>query len=512
MKKTLFHRLWRPIVAAFVGASTTLSFAPYHLWPFALLSPFILLLLISRQSPKAALWTGFTWGLGQFATGISWVHISIDTFGGMPKAASVLLMTLLVSYLALYPALFAWLSNRFFPRLSRHRYFLAIPVLWLITDWLRGWVMTGFPWLWLGYSQLETPLGNFAPLGGVELVTYVIMLCAASLSYSVLRKQWITLLIPLVVFATGFGLNGVDWITTSERSTKFALIQGNIDQALKWVPSQRWPTILKYTDLSRENWDADIVIWPEAAIPAFEFEVSSFLETLDSAARNNDTALITGVVNRDEDKRFFNSVLTLGMTPEEPYQYDVGQRYHKHHLLPFGEFVPFESILRPLAPFFNLPMSSFSSGDYIQPNLIAHDRQLAAALCYEIIFNEQVRANVTDDTDFILTLSNDAWFGRSIGPLQHMQIAQMRALELGKPVIRSTNNGLTAVTDYKGRITAKLPQFETGVLKAEVHSTTGQTPYHQLGSWPLYLLCLLAFVVAWWRSILPAKLNAKQVS
>ncbi|SDH66386.1 Apolipoprotein N-acyltransferase [Vibrio xiamenensis] len=499
MKILSFHRLWRPLAAAFIGASTTFSFAPYDIWPLAILSPVILMLLLHNQSPKASLWTGFAWGLGQFATGISWVHISIDTFGGMPKIASVFLMTLLVSYLALYPALYAWLLNRFFPRLSRHRFFLAAPVLWLICDWLRGWIMTGFPWLWLGYSQLNSPLANFAPLGGVELITLAIMVCASAISYSMLTKRWMNLIIPAVIFATGFGLNAVHWVTPKDKVTKFALIQGNIDQALKWVPSQRWPTILKYTDLSRDNWDADIIIWPEAAIPAFEFEVSSFLQTLDEAARNNDSALITGVINRGSGNQYYNSVLTLGNTDADSYQYNIDKRYHKHHLLPFGEFVPFESLLRPLAPFFNLPMSSFTSGDYIQPNIVAKGRHLAPALCYEIIFSEQVRANVNDNTDFILTLSNDAWFGRSIGPLQHMQIAQMRALELGKPVIRSTNNGLTAVTDYRGQITDQLPQFETGVLRASVHSTSGQTPYHGWGSWPLYLFSVLALAIAWRR-------------
>ena len=254
---------------------------------------------------------------------------------------------------------------------------------------------------------------------------------------------------------------------------------------------------MKYTDLTRENWDADIIIWPEAAIPAFEFEISSYLSNLDSAAKMNNSAVITGVVNQGEDRQFYNSILTVGKTPYGDYSFDMSKRYHKHHLLPFGEFVPFEEILRPLAPFFNLPMSSFSRGDFIQPNIEANGKQMAPALCYEIIFNEQVRENVTDDTDFILTLSNDAWFGKSIGPLQHMEIARMRALELGKPVIRSTNNGVTAVTDYKGNITTQIPQFETEVLRAEVTSTQGQTPYREFGTWPLYIWVLLSLVVGW---------------
>ncbi|RJX71669.1 apolipoprotein N-acyltransferase [Vibrio sinensis] len=498
MIKPLFHRLKRPLMAAFVGASTTLAFAPYQMWPLAILSPLFLLLLLSKQSPKKAAWIGYAWGLGQFATGISWVHVSIDTFGGMPKIASVFLMTMLIGYLAIYSALFSWSLNRFFPTTNRVRLLLAAPALWLVCDWLRGWVMTGFPWLWLGYSQIDSPLANFAPIGGVELLTLLLIICAGAFTYAIEQRQWLHLFIPGVILATGYGLNAVSWVTPNpESTTKVALIQGNVDQAQKWLPSHRWPTIMKYTDLTRANWDADIIIWPEAAIPAFEFEIGSYLSNLDSAARMNHSAVITGVVNQGDDKQFYNSILTVGETDNGEYSFDVSKRYNKHHLLPFGEFVPFGEILRPIAPFFNLPMSSFSRGAYIQPNIDANGRHLAAALCYEIIFGEQIRQNITDDTDFILTLSNDAWFGKSDGPLQHMEIARMRALEFGKPVIRSTNNGITAVTDYKGEIVKQIPQFETGVLKADVVSTTGNTPYYSVGTWPLYIWVFLSLVIGW---------------
>lgn len=498
MISKLVHRLKRPVGAAFVGALTTFAFAPYQVWPLAFISVAALLWLLNGQSTKKAAWIGYAWGIGQFTTGISWVHISIDTFGGMPKIASVFLMAMLIGYLAIYPALFAGLLNRFTPQNNRTRFFILAPALWLISDWLRGWVMTGFPWLWLGYSQIDSPMASFAPIGGVELITLLIVMSAAGICYAIINKRWLTLILPAIILATGFGLRNIQWVTPDpDSNTSFALIQGNIDQTLKWQPSQRGPTINKYTDLSVANWDADIIVWPEAAIPAFEYEVQPFIKSLDSTARANSSAVITGVVNRDNQRRFYNSILSVGSTAYGDYSYDLSKRYHKHHLLPFGEFVPFEDFLRPIAPFFNLPMSSFSRGAYIQPNIDANGKQLAPALCYEIIFGEQVRENIDDNTDFILTLSNDAWFGHSIGPLQHMEIARMRALEFGKPVIRSTNNGLTAVTDYKGNITAQIPQFETGVLRAQVSSTTGQTPYHGVGSWPLYIWVVLCLALTW---------------
>ncbi|MDF2154902.1 apolipoprotein N-acyltransferase [Vibrio sp. CAU 1672] len=505
MMNPFFHRLKRPLVAAFVGASTTLAFAPYQLWPIAILSPAVLLILLTNQSPKRALWIGYAWGLGQFATGVSWVYVSIANFGGMPLAANLFLMGLLIAYLAVYSGLFAWLTNKFFPHFTLTSALLAAPALWLATDWLRGWVMTGFPWLWLGYSQIDAPLASFAPIGGVELLTLFILICAGALAYAWTHKQWMMLVIPAIILSAGFGIRQYDWVTPRQQdTTSVALIQGNVDQNLKWLPSQRWPTIMKYTDLTRENWDADIIVWPEAAIPAFEIEVPSFLSNLDSAAKMNHSAIITGVVNQTEDRQYYNSILSLGATSYGDYSFDLSARYHKHHLLPFGEFVPFETFLRPLAPFFNLPMSSFSRGDYIQPNIEANGMQMAPALCYEIIFNEQVRQNVNSATDFILTLSNDAWFGRSIGPLQHMEIARMRALELGKPLIRSTNNGLTAVTDHKGQVIEAIPQFETAILRSELTPTDGQTPYHRWGSWPLYLWVALSLILAWW---LPRKSN-----
>ncbi len=474
----------RPILAAFAGALTTLAFTPYQYWPLAIFSPLILFLLLHKIPVKTAFLCGFAWGIGQFATGISWVHVSIDNFGGLPKTASLALMALLISYLALYPALFAALLNRFFPS-GKVRYLFAIPSLWLASELARGWVFTGLPWLWLGYSQIDSPLASFAPVGGVTLITFVTILTASALAIFIQSRCWQWIALPVAVFMLATGLSTVEWVVPDpDSSTSFALIQGNIAQEKKWLPEERWPSIMKYTDLSRANWDADIIIWPEAAIPAIERDITSFLGNLDSAARMNHSALLTGIINFI-DGHYLNSILPLGEVPDGEYNYLSQSRYNKYHLLPFGEFVPFEEILRPIAPLFNLPMSSFSRGDMIQKNVVAKGRHLAPALCYEIIFGDQVRQNITQDTDFILTLSNDAWFGHSIGPLQHMEIARMRALENGKPLIRSTNNGVTAITDYHGKIIAQAPQFETQVLRATISSTTGLTPYTRFGNWPL---------------------------
>ncbi len=250
--------------------------------------------------------------------------------------------------------------------------------------------------------------------------------------------------------------------------------------------------MLKYLDLSRLNYDADIIIWPESAIPAMEPAVQDYLSTVNRSALLNDSAIVTGIINYNfETKQYFNSLIVLGkkhLDDEQGYFYNHSNRYSKHHLLPIGEFVPFQELLRPIAPLFNLPMSSFSRGNYQQNNLIAKEFSLLPLLCFEIAFPHQLAANLTNNTDLLLTVSNDAWFGGSHGPHQHMEIARMRALEFGRPLLRTTNNGITAVVDHKGSFIERIPQFEEGVLTTEVPIVEEYTPYSQ---WPRLILLLM---------------------
>lgn len=491
-------KLGQLALAVPAGALATLAFAPYQYWYLAPVSLFILFFLLQNQSVKRSAAIGFLWGLGLFGTGISWVHVSIANFGGMPWLAGWTLMALLISYLALYPAVFGALFNRFNQGRPFHQLMLSGPVIWLVLDWIRGWLMTGFPWLWMGYSQLESPYASLAPILGVEGITLALVLSCGALVAAVAYRNWKPLLVPALILGFSLLAGQKQWVVPDPDNTlDVAMIQGNVAQEVKWLPSQRWPTLMKYTDLTRENWDADLIIWPEAAIPALEAQLPTFLQNLDAAARNNQTTILTGVLDQDAHGQYFNNILTLGVNNAGPYQYESAERYSKHHLLPFGEFVPFGDLLRPLAPFFNLPMSSFSRGNYIQPNLEANGYSLAPALCYEVAFSEQVRRNVNENTEFLLTLSNDTWFGKSIGPFQHMEIAQMRSLELGKPLLRATNSGLTGIVDHHGKIIAQIPQFETAVLRSKVVPTKGMTPYTALGSWPLYFYLLWSVTLSW---------------
>lgn len=483
-----------------LGLSLVFAYAPFSQWYLTLFIPAFVFYKVQQQSPKKAAKLIGVFAFGWFASGISWVHVSIDQFGGLPLVISLSLMLLLCIYLALFPALAAYLTARF--SVNQQLSLWLLPSFWLISEYLRSVVLTGFPWLSLGYSQIDSPLANFAPIigeVGITALVITINICLVKLFNAIKLSSHKSIVFPITLILSisvlSYSLGKASWVQLTGKTSKIALVQGNIEQSLKWQPEQEWPTMLKYLDLSRVNFDADIIIWPESAIPAMEPAVQDFLTTVNRSALLNNSAIISGIINYNfESKEYFNSLIVLGKKQsgdEQGYYYNHSNRYSKNHLLPIGEFVPFQEWLRPLAPFFNLPMSSFSRGHYVQKNLIANDLHLLPLICFEIAFPHQLSQNLTNQTDLLLTVSNDAWFGNSHGPHQHMEIARMRALEFGRPLLRATNNGITAVVDHLGKFIARIPQFEEQVLTAEVPLVTGETPYSQ---WPRLILFLLALI------------------
>ncbi len=468
------------IGALLSGALGVLAFSPFDLWPLALVSLYGLFAFTQSLPARAAARQGFLWAMGLYLPGLWWIHNSMTLFGGLPLWAAFILVALLAAYLSLYTAAALWLAQRLVP-IQAWRVLLVLPALLIAADWLRGWVLTGFPWLWFGYSQLEGPLAGVAPILGVQGISWLLTFSAAAL-WLILRRQpnmWAAIA-GVGLWALALSSNSLQWVTATT-SNSFALIQGNIEQSLKWVPGQLEASLERYMELTLPERGVDTIIWPESALPSSEQHLAPWLEQVDLLMRERNQSLITGLVSQPEEGMAYNAVITLGKN-SIPYQASHSNRYYKQQLVPIGEFVPFGNLLRPLAPFFNLPMSSFARGVAGQPDLQSAGQNLSVAICYEVAFPSLVRDNMKVDTDYLLTVSNDTWFGQSIGPWQHQQIARMRALELGRPLIRATNNGVTLVTDERGKITDTIPQFEAGVLTANVTGMTGLTPYARFGT------------------------------
>jgi apolipoprotein N-acyltransferase len=482
-------------IALIAGALITLTLAPFDIWPLTLIACLALYLSLSELSPRQAALRSWWFGFGLFASGTSWVYVSIHDYGAASVPLALFLTVLFVAGLALLLALFGWLWARFF-RQNNHSISnaLAFAALWVAIEVFRGWFLTGFPWLYIGYSQLNGPLAGFAPLGGVWLVSFLLALSSVLLLILWKGLQWSSrlaaALLLSVIWISGFALQSLEWTQPSGEPLSVTTIQGNIEQNLKWDPAQIEAQLLLYQSLTLNAAPSDLIIWPETAVPILKDQAQGYLNSMDRIISRQDSALITGLPLRQNDKngslRYYNAITTLG---------DSQGEYLKQKLVPFGEYVPLQDLLRGLIDFFDLPMSDFARGSSQQIPLTAKGYKIAPYICYEVVYPE-FATELAAQSDILLTISNDTWFGTSIGPMQHLQMAQMRALEAGRWMIRATNNGVSALIDPRGKITATVPQFQQAILRGSVVPMQGLTPYLRWQSWPLILLCALCLIAA----------------
>lgn len=473
--------MYRLPLALAAGALYSLAFAPFSLWPLVPLSIAILYWLLQGTSPARSALLGWVWGLGAFGVGVSWLYVSIHVYGFTPAPLAVLLTALFCMGLALFPALMTWLSAR----LGHH--VVAFAGLWLLVDWMRGWFLTGFPWLYPGYAFIDTPLARLSPVGGVWLVSLIVLLTALAPTMLIRRQpRGAAALagIAAVGWLASLFISPALWVKPAGEPVKVALVQGNVPQDIKWMLTQQEATREIYRALTEQIEEPGLVVWPESAITEFWQDARFFLTAQAERVEARGGKLLSGLPWREYDSdgpRYYNSLVVIG---DEP---DV---YRKQKLVPFGEYVPLQELLRGTIPFFDLPMSSFSRGSPRQDNLNALGLNIAPLICYEVMYPQFV-AERAAESDVLLTVSNDAWFGTSFGPLQHFQQARMRTLETGRWLLRGTNNGVTAIVDHNGRVRARLPQFERAVLEGEFQPMTGVTPYVRTGSWPVLLLAAL---------------------
>jgi apolipoprotein N-acyltransferase len=398
----------------------------------------------------------------------------MNRFGGLAAPLAALATLGFCAFLALFPALAGWAQ-------ARLRAPLAIPALWVLTEWLRGWILTGFPWLSLGYSALDTPLAGYAPLGGVYLVSLAAM-GAALLLWLIAagERRWLTVPLFAALGIAGAALQAVPWTRPAAAPVTVSLLQGNIEQSLKFDPT-RYDRILETYVRLAESSRARLIVLPETAVPRFLEQVHpQFLARLHAIGVRNKGDVLLGVPTRTAPGEYFNSVVSLGSSPQG--------NYHKVHLVPFGEFVP--PGFRWFVDAMTIPLADFSRGSRAQRPLAVAGERVAINICYEDAYGEEIIRQLPEAT-LLVNVSNVAWFGDSLAPGQHLQIARMRALETGRMHLTATNTGITAAIGADGAVVAQLPQFTGRALELEARGHTGATPYVALADGPALALCAL---------------------
>lgn len=490
------QNLLKDAIAIALGILLVFAFAPYEVFPLAVIAPAGLLSLCLNITPKKAFWRGFLFGLGFFGAGVYWIFISIHFFGDVPNFLAFIITAVLIAILALFPATTTYLTTKFFPINNATKWLCAFPAIWTISEWIRSFLCTGFPWLFLGYSQTNSPLKGYAPFFSVYGITLAILVSSGCLVSAITnvkeknyRQIYLQLFMLLTIWVVGSALTFIPWTTQQHEPISIALVQGNVPQAIKWSPEHLQLSLDRYRQLTEPLFktDAQLIIWPEAAIPMSLQSVKTYIQELDDRARASNKQLILGIpIQAESGDDYYNAVVTLGKERKV---------YLKTHLVPFGEYTPFAQYLTKILTLMDIPTSSLIPGKVDQPFMSLNEVKILTSICYEIGFPELIR---TKDADIgmLLTVTNDAWFGESSAQAQHLQMAAMRAIELQRPVVMVGNDGITAVIAPSGKIDAIAPQRKTYVLMTTVQPMQGSTFWMSNGMDPLLIILLIFLFIA----------------
>jgi apolipoprotein N-acyltransferase len=479
----------KSLFALLTGIALPFAFAPCGFYPLAIICPALLLGLWLTCSPKQAFWHGLLFGIGFFGVGVSWIYISIHQYGNTNIPLAVFITALFIFILALFPALEGYLLNRFLPNKHYSKSCIAFPSLWVLLEWVRSWFFTGFPWLFLGASQTNSPLSGFAPFIGeyglTFSVTFLAGLCVFAATANNRKKIIYVGIVIITIFSLGQACTHIAWTQSTGKPIQISLVQGNISQQIKWNRDYLNSTLERYYSLTKAHWDSRIIIWPEAAIPLLQKDAQPFLDKLNQEAQQHHATLITGLPIQNGFS-YYNGMLALGNDQAV---------YYKRHLVPFGEYVPFENLLRGLIGFFDIPMSNFSAGAFQQATFQVNGLNIGAFICYEVVYPEII-LSALPQAQILLTLSDDAWFGHSFASAQHLQIGQFMAQATRRYLIFSTNDGITAIVTPHGKIQQQIPRFQADVLTGTVMAMEGKTPWIIMGDTPWIILMFVLFGMA----------------
>ena len=478
------------------GAATTLAFAPFDLSALVFFTLALAFYFWNRLSLKQATFSAWLFSLGLQCTGVGWIYHSVHTHGDAPAIFAVLLVFLLCCYLSFYSALAVYTVNRFLPSNAKLRLLVFYPAAWLVFEWLQGYVMTGFSWMQLGYTQIDLPLSGFAPILGNHAISGLVAFCAGVMLVLIIlwqdfwkgmqsKKIAALLLSVVMLWLNGAYLKTISWTHADGELIRVSMVQANIAQQDKWKKGMRQSTLDLYRDLSLAQQDVDLIVWPETAVPDYWYRVVPYIKQLREDMRQKDADLLLGIFVKNDESRLLNSVMNIN-----------GEIYHKRHLVPLGEFIPLRFLIEFFNRFVNIPMSDIASGDDEQPLLKAAGVPIGISICFEEAFSRDVLKDLPE-AKILVNVSNDAWFEDSHEAHQHHAIARMRALETGRYMIRSTNTGITSFIGPHGEVIKQLPQFEVGVLKAKVQPMSGSTPFVRWGDALIVTFCSLLLLSFW---------------
>lgn len=465
---------------------------------FACVGLFGVMWLVSANGVRRHFWLGYAFGLGLFGYGLNWVYISMYLFGGANAVFSIGANVVLVLFLSLYWGVTLWLTDK----LSQSRYFKAkqdanspyklylFAIVVGFFEWLRSVLFIGFPWLSIGYAFVDTPLAQWAKLTGVFGVSVFVVLALAIVMNFVQKKCMKPIIVWSLLLVASLAFVALRATTSpSGKPLQVALMQGNISVITKFDPKFMDESITRYFQLTDEAFDPelDLVVWPETAIPYFYNDARLWLDAMFQMQAIGGFDFITGIPEGDiAMNQYYNAIVLQSQQPA-PQTF-----YLKSHLLPFGEYLPFRSIFAFFEDFVELPMNDFSRGGNDQPLFVVRGVKIAPSICFEAVFGDEIRLSA-NSAELLVNLSNDGWFGQSKAQAQHLNVQRLRAIENGKPMIRSTNDGITAIIDHNGNVTAAIPQYQPGILRGQVTPYSGKTLYSRYGDWTLW--CLLGIMM-----------------